>query len=336
MNIFGGHYSVYSAPEIRFRLHCEIGGFHSIDVWGCRPPGLCRRAGYWPLNMWMAHYANRWESVTQLSEQPSSAECFTRQCFCGGRYKTGNVYLINPGQCNDSSFTWHAHQQSVAEPKLHLDVLLYTTPERRDVCTWDCQKYPLYHHPELYWHSCQKNFTNNLLVALVVLTLLALKVSFLLVCDVLQCNRWRHRMCAKLSCKDTNIEDRASWMDTQMNLTEAGHEVPTTSSMERIVSQLIKKFPICMEPNAPLTRSQELAITRLIQSRPSQPISLRYILTISSHLRVDLPGGLVSVVHRNPVYPVNPVHFSPLRATCRSHLILLDLITRIIFGEEYR
>jgi len=74
--------------------------------------------------MWVVRYANCWESITQLSEQPSSAECFTRQCSCGGRYKTGNVCLINPGQCHDSSFTWHAHQQSVAGPKLHSNVFV--------------------------------------------------------------------------------------------------------------------------------------------------------------------------------------------------------------------
>ena len=32
----------------------------------------------------------------------------------------------------------------------------------------------------------------------------------------------------------------------------------------------------------------------------------------------------------------NPVYTSPIRATCPAHLIILDFITRKIFGEEYR
>ena len=36
--------------------------------------------------------------------------------------------------------------------------------------------------------------------------------------------------------------------------------------------------------------------------------------------------------HQDPIHP----HFSPIRATCPAHLLLLDLITRTILGEEYK
>jgi hypothetical protein len=33
---------------------------------------------------------------------------------------------------------------------------------------------------------------------------------------------------------------------------------------------------------------------------------------------------------------LNPVHASPIRATCPAHLIPLNIITRTIAGEDYR
>ena len=36
--------------------------------------------------------------------------------------------------------------------------------------------------------------------------------------------------------------------------------------------------------------------------------------------------------HQDPIHPI----FSPIRATCPAHLILLDFITRTILGEEYK
>ena len=45
---------------------------------------------------------------------------------------------------------------------------------------------------------------------------------------------------------------------------------------------------------------------------------------------------MVSFPQTSPPNPCISLSSSPIRATCHAHLILLDLITRTILGEEYR
>jgi hypothetical protein len=87
-------------------------------------------------------------------------------------------------------------------------------------------------------------------------------------------------------------------------------------------------------PRLKRPRHLRLSWARSIQSSRPHPTSRRSILISFSHLRLGLPRGLFpSGFHTKTVY-VPRLH--PLRATCPAQLILLDLITRIIFGQEYR
>ena len=66
----------------------------------------------------------------------------------------------------------------------------------------------------------------------------------------------------------------------------------------------------------------------------SHPTSWRSILILYSYLCLGFPNGLFPSGFRMKTLYV-PL-LSPIRAICPAHFNLLDLITRIITGEQYR
>jgi hypothetical protein len=92
-----------------------------------------------------------------------------------------------------------------------------------------------------------------------------------------------------------------------------------------------------MERGSSLPHSQEFATCYCpepVQSSPfSHPTSLMSIVIWSSHLRHGLPSDLFpSDFHIKTLFAP---HLSPIRATVPVHIMFLQFIIRMIFGEDW-
>ena len=104
-------------------------------------------------------------------------------------------------------------------------------------------------------------------------------------------------------------------------------------------SQLVKKFPAFYGTrrfSTAFTTARHLSLswTNSFQSMPPHPTSWRSTIILSFHLRLGLPRGLFPSGF--PTKTLCTHLLFTIRASCHTHLVLLDLITRIIMDEEYR
>ena len=106
-----------------------------------------------------------------------------------------------------------------------------------------------------------------------------------------------------------------SW---EANMSSASQEIPRILWYPKVCCRIYNR-----PPSAPV-------LSQINKSMSPNPTSWRYSLILSRHLRFGLPSVLFP-----SVFPTKPLLF-PIRVTYPVHLILLDLISRKVFGEEPR
>jgi hypothetical protein len=103
-----------------------------------------------------------------------------------------------------------------------------------------------------------------------------------------------------------------------------------------IVTQLVKKFHPFYGTRRFITVSTTtghwpLSWARCIQSAPSLPLSLRFILILFSHALLGLPNDLFPSGF--PIKILYAFFVSPVPATCLAHLFKTDFVLRKLVGN---
>ena len=112
---------------------------------------------------------------------------------------------------------------------------------------------------------------------------------------------------------------RPSW---EANRFAASQEIPCISRKPNVHYRTHKRPPpvsILGQPNPVHIPTSHLLEIHPNIIHPSTPRSLQW-------------SPSIWFPQQDPLHPLS----SPIRATCPAHLILLDFITRIILGEEYK